>query len=153
MSGEIVEVHLAGLAEFDASVDAMVAAVAAVTGPATAKAAHLVEDRVKRDLKRKAHKKGEPTNAAPGEPPATVTGTLARSEQVEGPEEVGFGHYVAAVGPTVIYGRIQELGGTAGRGAKLPARPSLFPAVEASEADIRAIAEAEWAKALSGFAG
>lgn len=151
MSGDVVEVHLAGLDAFDASVDAMVAAVAAATGPATAKAAHLVQGRVVEALSKTAHKRGTKTPSEPGQPPSKIDGTLARSEAVEGPEEVGFGHYVAAVGPTVIYGRIQELGGKAGHGATLPARPSLFPTVEASEADILAIAEAEWAKALSGF--
>lgn len=154
MSGEPVEARLGGVAlhnldAFDASFDALTDALAAATGPATAKAAHLVEGRVKRKLKRKAHKKGEPTNAAPGEPPATVTGTLARSERVEGPEEIGFGHYVAAIGPTVIYGRIQELGGKAGRGATLPARPSLFPTMDESGKDIDRIASEAWRAVLN----
>lgn len=104
---------------------------------------------MKRKLKRKAHKKNEPTNSAPGEPPATVTGTLARSEQVEGPEEIGFGHYVAAVGPTVVYGRIQELGGEAGNGATLPARPSLLNTAEESEKDIHRIAVGAWRDVLN----
>lgn len=154
MSGEPVEARLGGVAlhnldAFDASFDELTAALAAATGPATAKAAHLVEGRVKRKLKLKAHRKGTKTPAAPGEPPATVTGMLARSEQVEGPEEIGFGHYVAAVGPTVIYGRIQELGGEAGHGATLPARPSLFPTVDESTDDIGRIASAAWREVLN----
>lgn len=149
MSGEPIEAKLGGVAlhnldAFDASFDALTAALAAATGPATAKAAHLVEGRVKRKLKKKSHKKGEPTNSAPGEPPATVTGTLARSEQVDGPEEIGFGHYIAAVGPTVVYGRSQELGDE-----HLPARPSLLNTAEESEKDVSRIASEAWRKVLN----
>lgn len=154
MSGEPVEARLGGVAlhnldAFEASFDELTAALAAATGPATARAAHLIEGRVKRKLKKKAHKKGTPTPSAPGEPPATVTGTLARSEQVDGPEEIGFGHYVAAVGPTVSYGRIQELGGEAGRGATLPARPSLLNTAEESEKDVSRIASEAWRAVLN----
>lgn len=154
MSGQPVEAKLGGvvlhnLDAFDASFDELTAALAAATGPATARAAHLVEGRVKRKLKLKAHKKGTKTPSAPGEPPSTVTGALARSESVEGPEEIGFGHYVAAVGPTVSYGRIQELGGTAGKGSNLPARPSLFPTVDESGKDIERIASEAWRKVLN----
>jgi phage gpG-like protein len=40
------------------------------------------------------------------------------------------------VGPTAVYGRIHELGGIAGHGSHIPARPYLRPAVDEHEDDI-----------------
>lgn len=39
------------------------------------------------------------------------TGTLWRSIDIEGPRRTGVARYSADVGPTVVYGRIRELGG------------------------------------------
>jgi phage gpG-like protein len=47
-----------------------------------------------------------------GSGPNVVTGTLRRSIVMEGPVRTGLGTATARVGPTVVYGRIQELGGT-----------------------------------------
>jgi phage gpG-like protein len=144
-------VVLHGVDAFEADLDRLTGMLAAATGPATAKAAHLIERRTKQKLKLTAHKKGAKTPSAPGQPPSTVSGTLARSVQVDGPEEIGFGHYVAAVGPTVVYGRVQELGGKAGNGSTLPARPFLNPTAEESADDVRKVAVGEWAKVLNEF--
>lgn len=143
--------RIVGLDEFAASLDELTALLAAATGPATARAAHLLERRTKQALKQTAHKKGTKTPSAPGSPPSTVSGTLARSVQVDGPEEIGFGHYVAVVGPTVIYGRIQELGGTAGHGAVLAARPYLGPTADDMGPALRRIASQEWKKVIDNY--
>jgi phage gpG-like protein len=150
VSGQIA-VRLIGVSEFRASLDEMVEGVRAASELSVKQAAALVEREVKTELKQTAHKKGTPTPSAPGSPPSTVSGTLARSEQTEGPEEIGFGHYEAKVGPTIIYGRIQELGGMAGKDhkSKLPPRPSLGPAVDARQSAILAIAVRNVQAALS----
>lgn len=76
------------------------------------------------------HAAGTQTPSSPGSPPAVITGTLRRSYRTEGPERVGFGKYTAVVGPTVVYARIQELGGDTGRNhaTHLPARPAFSKA-------------------------
>ncbi len=99
-------------------------------------------------LSRTSHGKGEATTSAPGSPPAWVSGSLARS--IIATPAVGVGAWASAtIGPTIIYGRIQELGGTVNaKGGKklawqgpggmrfaksvtLPARPYLRPTTEA----------------------
>lgn len=100
------------------------------TRTATAHAAHVVERSIKQTLTTSSHRKGTPTPSAPGEPPSLVTGTLRRSISVTGPRPLGLGVWEAQAGPTVVYGRIQELGGRAGRGGatELPPRPYVAPA-------------------------
>lgn len=93
----------------------------------------------------KSHPKGTDTPSAPGEPPAIVTGTLRRSITSSRPRIRG-GHAVGEVYPSVVYGRIQELGGTAGRGAVLPARPYAGPGLEQSKERIGSIALEEWGR-------
>lgn len=83
------------------------------------------------ELTRKTHRAGTPTPSAPGEPPALVTGTLRRSVIATPPEPAGPARWTASAGGTVVYARIQELGGQAGRGSLLPARPYLRPATQA----------------------
>jgi phage gpG-like protein len=62
-----------------------------------------------------------------------VTGTLRRSITVKGPHPLGLGRWEAQIGPTAVYGRIQELGGVTGRGGAtvLPARPYVAPTLPA----------------------
>lgn len=97
---------------------------------ATAQASHLLERQIKTTLKTSSHPRGTPTPSAPGEPPSLVTGTLRRSITVKGPTPLGRGRWEAQIGPTAVYGRIQELGGVTGRGAVLPARPYVQPSYE-----------------------
>ena len=90
-----------------------------------------------------AHRKGTPTTSSPGSPPDVVTGTLRRSIISEAPTMSGFTAR-GRVYPSMIYGRIQELGG---RG--LPPRPYTAPGLAASTSAIQAIAVEEWGKATS----
>lgn len=89
-----------------------------------------VERQTKVNLALKSHKRGTPTPSLPGEPPALISGALRRSVKISG-RGGRKGVYTGSVGPTMIYSRIQELGGVAGRNhrASLPARPYLKPAV------------------------
>jgi hypothetical protein len=85
-------------------------------------AGHAAEAEIKRQLTRYSHPKGTPTPSPPGEPPAVVTGSLRRSVIVQTVH--GIEPYVD-VGPTMVYGRAQELGWPDGG---LPARPYVEPA-------------------------
>lgn len=145
--------HIEGLTEFKASMDALTDAIDAASKAGTiAQAAHLEGD-IKDKLKLTAHARGTKTPSLPGEPPSTVDGTLARSIQVDGPEQIGFGNYLAAVGSDgVVYSRIQELGGQTGRGHEttLPARPYTLNTLEEDEDDLLKIAESFWGAAIEG---
>lgn len=70
----------------------------------------------------------------PGDPPNKQSGDLRRSIGV------AFGpmHLSAKIGPRdeLVYARIQELGGRAGRGAYLPPRPYMVPALETNRETI-----------------
>lgn len=61
-------------------------------------------------LRKSSHQAGTPTPAAPGQPPALVTGTLRRSAQIV-PARPSGPRAVAVVRVGVVYARIQELGG------------------------------------------
>lgn len=82
------------------------------------------------ELRRYSHPPGTPTPSPPGEPPALVTGTLRRSVHATAPRQTGPGRWEVEAGGSVVYARIQELGGVTGRGhrTRLPARPYLRPA-------------------------
>lgn len=148
--------RLQGVSEFNASVDEMAALLDVATKKATVRAAAAVERRIKQKLKQTAHKRGTKTPSAPGDPPSTVDGTLARSITVDGPEMVGFGNYTAAVGSDgVAYSRVQELGGDTGRGhaTKLPARPYTLNSLDEMQDRISRIASEEWHSVLDLYAG
>ena len=98
-------------------------------------------------LKKSSHKAGTPTPAAPGSPPALVSGTLRRSAQVVPAVAVG-PRAAASVRVSVIYARIQEKGGVVkavrakvlankrtgqvfGPIARIPARPYMRPTLTA----------------------
>ncbi|MFJ8798538.1 hypothetical protein [Streptomyces sp. NPDC102487] len=127
MSGAV---QIVGLARLNAELVRIEADLQRATRVATAHAAHLAEAAIKQLLTTSSHPKGTPTPSAPGEPPSLVSGTLRRSIKVVGPVPAGYGRWLAEVGPTAVYGRIQELGGTAGHGSELPARPYVMPAYE-----------------------
>src|SRR5262249_46431466 len=116
-------VVLTGIKQLQGALAAIQARQVAATGRATAKALHTIERAAKQKLTPSSHRRGEPTPSAPGDPPSLVSGALRRSVQVDGPEPTGPTGWEGQVGPTIVYGRIQELGGVAGRGAVLPARP------------------------------
>lgn len=142
--------QFAGLAESARLLTERAAALQVATRTATGLAAHLVERNTKTLLAQKSHPRRTPTPSQPGEPPAAITGTLMRSVTVRGPTGAA-GTYRASVGPTVIYGRIHELGGQAGRhrATRLPARPYLAPAVDMSREQIAALYYRAWRGALT----
>jgi phage gpG-like protein len=123
--------------------------VAAATPDGLARAAHHLEAMVKLELSRTSHPPGTPTPSPPGSPPSLITGALRRSIQVNGPTEVAPGAWTATVSPDIVYGRIQELGGIAGRGARLPARPYMRPGLIAASPGMHALIKQAWADALS----
>lgn len=119
---------LHGVEKAMAALEAKNKQMSAAARSVTAKAAHMIERRAKEKLTTSSHEPGTPTPSAPGEPPSLVTGNLRRSIKVTGPEEIGPARWRSEVGPTAIYGRIQELGGDTGRGT-LPPRPYMQPSV------------------------
>ncbi|MGW5123313.1 hypothetical protein ACWEQ7_04460 [Streptomyces sp. NPDC004069] len=121
-----------GLTELFGAMERMAASLNVATRTATVQASHLLEREIKQQLSTSSHAKGTPTPSSPGDPPSLITGTLRRSISVKGPHPLGMGRWEAEIGPTAVYGRIQELGGVTGRGGAtvLPARPYVKPAFE-----------------------
>jgi hypothetical protein len=122
-SADEVIVHFKALTRRAADTGARAAAVA--MGDA------FVEGVVSTELSRYSHPDGTPTPSPPGEPPARISGSLARSVRADRPVPVTRTRWQVETGPRIVYGRIQELGGDTGRGhaTHLPARPYLRPAV------------------------
>jgi phage gpG-like protein len=137
---------LDGFEEMMAALKAKQEAVQAATPRALSQAAHRVEQSVKRLLGASSHPPGTPTPSPPGAPPSLVTGNLRRSITVGDVEGRGT-HWSVTVSSNLVYSRIQQFGGTAGRGAHLPARPYMTvigPASGGIQRDFRA----EWGIAL-----
>lgn len=100
------------------------------------------------------HPRGTPTTSPRGGPPALVSGNLRRSIKTRRDYSGDVGVYAGLVGPTIVYGRIQELGGvihpTKGvflwwksqdgwhraTEVTIPARPYMWFAVEGNRAAI-----------------
>lgn len=118
-----------GVNEFDAGLKRLVASAGQACQRGANNAAKLVASETKQKLTTTTHRKGTPTPSRPGEPPSLVTGTLRRSVKIVPAQSVGGTAFVAKVGPTAIYARIQELGGDTGWSV-LPPRPYLQPTVE-----------------------
>jgi len=111
----------------------------------------VIRDGTVDQLMLKEHAKGTPTPSAPGEPPAMITGGLKASVRIEPPRILSPGLVKGRVGPTKPYSRIQELGGEAGHGAKLPKRPYLKPALALALAQIQLAFIAAWsARGIGG---
>jgi phage gpG-like protein len=146
-------VQVVGVAELGAALEELAVALSTATQSATAKASHLVEGEIKKTLATTSHQRGTPTPSSPGEPPSLVTGTLRRSITVDGPHPLGLGRWEAQIGPTAVYGRIQELGGVTGRGGAtvLPARPYVQPSFDrlASSGALIEVYFAAWRTALA----
>lgn len=145
---------ITGLDELIAALRAMGERVEAVTGPAVHDAQAIIAGQARANLSRYSHQRNTPTPSPPGEPPALITGRLRSSFDIAGPTETGAGAWMSVMGPTVVYARIQELGGRAGRGHRsvLPARPYLRPAIEATVNDgrVRDVFVRAWAKGITG---
>jgi phage gpG-like protein len=144
----VAHVIVSGVREFNAALSSVVAAQRTATRQATAKLLHQIEAAAKEQLRTSSHRKGTPTPSAPGEPPSLISGGLRRGIRVTGPEAVGATSWSGEVGPTSPQGRIQELGGIAGRGTVLPARPYMQPAWEQIKPLIAPTYRAAWSGAL-----
>lgn len=142
-------IRLHGLTELLSTLNRRSIAVEVASVAATREAVELVQHVAHANLTRQSHPPHTPTPSRPGDPPATISGALADSLHIEGPAAVGAGVF-ARIGPTAPYGRIQELGGIAGWGARLPARPYFGPAVRDSLPAIAAIYREAWKAALTG---
>lgn len=107
------------------------------TKAATGKGAALIDREMKKTLTTSSHKRGTPTPSRPGEPPSLVSGQLRRSVKIVGPARLAPGVYQAKIGPTAVYGRIQDQGGNAGRNGsvRLPPRPFVAPTQKRVTAD------------------
>jgi hypothetical protein len=90
------------------------------------------KDAIREQLNKRSHARGTPTPSPPGQPPAKISGRLRDHIIVVPARQAGAHRFVAMAGPDgVIYARIQEKGGVAGRNhsATLPPRPYVLPAV------------------------
>lgn len=146
-------VRVEGLAQLNAAIEGLAASLNTATRTATVQASHLVEAEIKKTLTTSSHSRRTPTPSSPGEPPSVVTGTLRRSITVKGPHPLGLGRWEAQIGPTAVYGRIQELGGVTGRGgtAVLPARPYVSPSFQrlAASGALNRVYHSAWRTALA----
>jgi hypothetical protein len=134
----------------DSSIDAValrlekIGEMAERGGPKAAEAMghQLVREVTRNELIRYTHPPGTKTGSPPGQPPAIVGGGLRRSikqEPIVGGRRVSKHRWETTVGGTIIYARIQELGGWTGRNhaTYLPPRPYLSAALMRSRATIR----------------
>lgn len=129
---------ISGLGAWMSAVDGMAVKVFTTAEASTAEAARLVQQTAKDNLALTSHERGTPTPSVPGSPPSMISGDLRDSVKVVGPESISGFRWRAQVGPTMPYGRIQELGGHAGH-ANLPARPYMAPSLDQSLDEIREI--------------
>lgn len=127
---------------------AVAAKIAVANKLAITLAANILKKNTQTGLALRSHPRGTPTPSPPGDAPALVTGALRRSIDVQIQSSAVLA--TAQIGPTIIYGRIQELGGSAGRGhaAHLPARPYMKPALEYSIPEMGEAVRSAW---LSAF--
>jgi hypothetical protein len=99
---------------------------------AAAAMAREAKDGIQATLNRRSHARGTPTPSPAGQPPARISGKLHDHILLVRPTQEGAYRWVAAAGPRdVVYARIQEKGGVAGRGHRstLPPRPYVLPTV------------------------
>lgn len=131
---------IGGASAAQAGLDRITAEVLVASARIVKRAQAVVEGNVKKQFTG-SHSPKEPTTSAPGEPPDVVSGTLRRSITSSPVDKSALGA-VGSVYPTVVYSRIQELGG-----GNLPARPYMKPGYDESLDEMATIAQEEWAKA------
>lgn len=129
-------IEISGVSGFEAGIEALKAAVDAATRLGVTSGAHLIEANAKAQMN------------GPG--PTVRTGTLRRSIGVVDTTSLGPGIWKSRIAPTVIYGRIQELGGDAGinHSAHLRPRPYMQPGLNKSLPDLVGVFKAAWQIAL-----
>lgn len=134
-----------------AAMEARITAASVAPGVATEAMATVLQHSIQDSLAATSHARGTPTPAAPGAPPAMISGALRDSVHITGHLDAP-GYAETRVAPTTIYARIQELGGWAGAGhaSYLPPRPYVRPAILRSWAELEAVAIAVFAAAAEG---
>jgi phage gpG-like protein len=139
---------MAGFEAMEARLREILGRVETATPAAIQRAGFEVQREAQRLLALSSHPPGTPTPSAPGQPPSLISGALRRSIEV-GQPELRDGGWSIEVGPTIVYGRIQEFGGTAGNGATLPPRPYMRPAWAVVTPKIKDILEDAWSNAVN----
>lgn len=121
-----MQVYFRGVREWDAALDAIVVQKFQACRIGADRAALLLASETKKTLTRTTHRPGTKTPSRPGNPPSLVTGTLRRSMKTVPAEAISKTAWKSQVGPTVVYARVQELGGST-KTTTLKARPYLGP--------------------------
>jgi hypothetical protein len=104
-----VSVRVRNLKEVQNKLMAYGAKMDVATGVAVRQASATIQRQARKNAATGSHKPGEPHIPGTGPGPNRARGTLIRSIEVD-VTRIGFGKYVALIGPTVIYGRMVELG-------------------------------------------
>lgn len=146
-------VTITGIGEAVDALRAMAVRLDEATARATEAARGLVESKARSNLALRSHRRGTPTPSPPGQPPALIDGTLRDSFRGTMPTPTGDGGWVCTLSTGLVYSRIQELGGWAGRGHRshLPPRPYLAPAAKdlIASGALRDTFARYWADAMS----
>jgi len=146
-------VAVSGISDAVAALRAMAARLDTATAQAAEASRDLVEKRARSSLERYSHTRGTRTPSPRGQPPAKIDGTLQNSWTHTMPTPDGIGGWVCTLSSGLVYSRIQELGGWAGRGHRshLPPRPYLKPAAmdTVASGDLRDTFARFWAEAIS----
>jgi hypothetical protein len=153
-----LEIRVDGASEWQAAAEAMLARVREATDAGVDAGLSLIQAGAQQNLAHFSHPPGTPTPSAPGDPPALISGALRRSIRVRRTKR-GPDRYEGRVGPTIVYGRIQELGGQLGHNprhgmwrtpGRLPPRPYLAPAVFNAAPKVRKLLIGLWSRAIKG---
>ena len=153
-----LDIRVDGASEWAAAAAAALARVREATDGAVDAGLNLIQTGAQQNLAQFTHPPGTPTPSAPGDPPALISGALRRSIRVRRTKN-GPSQFEGRVGPTIIYGRIQELGGQLGRNprhgmwrppGRLPPRPYFAPAVFNAAPKVRRLLLDAWSRALHG---
>jgi hypothetical protein len=145
-------VKVVGIEEATAALKAIAVRLDLATAQGAEASRDLVETRARNNLGRYSHKRGTPTPSPKGEPPAKIDGTLQDAFKNTMPVPDGIGGWVCTLSSGLVYSRIQELGGWAGRNhaSYLPPRPYLKPAAMdlVASGDLQATFARFWADAI-----
>lgn len=143
--------QVTGIPEWKAGLRRLLADLDDVTRRTTGDGALLIEREAKKLLRLRSHPFGTKTPSPKGSPPAMIFGFLMRSVETRPPAATGRYRWTSQVGPTAGYGRIQELGGWAGRGHRtyIPYRPYMLPATVHARGDVRDLYQRRWAEVLA----